>query len=310
VNRTWLRNAAKSALYRFFRTGQRLGFDVLPRHFYSSIPDFRELSRDTRWKAPRSLVGVHGTDPEEQLAFLRSCCTPELRQRLATLDVNAYARGQYGDEGYGPIEAEMLYCFMASKRPRRVIQVGAGYSTAVMLLAAQDWAEPPQLTCIDPYPSDYLKRLAKVGDITLINQRAQDVELEKLSSLDAGDLLFIDSTHTVKVGSEVNLLILEVLPRLQPGTYVQFHDIFFPYDYHRDLETLLFFPLESTLLHAFLAQNPHYTIRTCLSMLHYARPAELQAIFSRYRPSPNDEGLPRAGQKVGHFPSSIYLQAI
>src|SRR5258705_2449838 len=151
-----LRTAAKKMLYKLFRVGQRFGFDILPRHFYSSIPDFRELSRDASWKLPRSMVGVNGIDPDEQLAFVRSCCTSQLLDRLTTLDVNAYARSQYGDEGYGPIEAEFLYCFIASKRPRRIIQVGAGYSTAVILLAAQDWTQPLELTCIDPYPSKFL----------------------------------------------------------------------------------------------------------------------------------------------------------
>jgi len=297
-------------LYRLFRVGQHAGFDILPRHFYSSIPDFRELGRDANWKLPRSMVGVNGVDVDEQLGFLRSCCTAENLDRLATLDVNAHARSQYGDEGYGPIEAEFLYCFIAAKQPKRVIQVGAGYSTAVILLAAQDGPQPIQLTCIEPYPSPYLQKMATEGKLNLIPKRAQEVPVGTMIDLRNGDLLFIDSTHTVKVGSEVNQLILEVLPRLAPGVYIHFHDIFFPYDYHPDLQTVLFFHSESTLLHAFLIQNPHYTIRTSMSMLHYAKTNDLKALFPRYRPASNDHGLRMSPQQRSHFPTAIYLQCI
>jgi predicted O-methyltransferase YrrM len=309
MNRT-LRTLSKRLLYKLFRVGQHGGFDILPRHFYSSIPDFRELSRDPSWKLPRSMVGVNGIDPEEQLAFVRSCCTKELLDRLTALDVNAYARSQYGDEGYGPIEAEFLYCFISSRCPRRVVQVGAGYSTAVILLAAQDWKRPLELICVDPFPSAFLQKMASAGKLTLIGKRAQEVDIPTMTSLHSGDLLFIDSTHTVKVGSEVNQLVLEVLPRLVPGAYVHFHDIFFPYDYHPDLQTMLFFHSESSLLHAFLIQNPQYTIRASMSMLHYAKPSELKMLFPRYRPTANDHGLRLNADPTAHFPSSIYLQSI
>lgn len=130
-------------------------------------------------------------------------------------------------------------------------------------------------------------------------------------TLGEGDLLFIDSTHTVKPGSEVNLIILEVLSRLAKGVYVHFHDIYFPYDYKRALMSDgLFFSNESVLLHAFLIGNAHYVIRTSLSMLHYAVPSEFEKLLSGYKPQENDFGL-RSGNIEGrHFPSSLYIQKI
>src|SRR5205814_1924952 len=139
------------------------------------------------------MMGINGIDPQEQLEFVRSCCTTEILDRLKTLDVNAYARSQYGDEGYGPIEAEFLYCFISAKRPRRIIQIGAGYSTAIILLAAQDWKQPLELTCIDPYPSQFLQKMAADGRLTLLPKRAQEVDIAGMSGLVSGDLLFIDS---------------------------------------------------------------------------------------------------------------------
>ena len=115
----------------------------------------------------------------------------------------------------------------------------------------------------------------------------------------------IESTNP---GSEVNRVILEVLPRLKPGDWAHFHDIYFPYDYQRGLlSDDLFFCNESVLLQAFLSNNPRYSIRASLSMLHYARPDELQAALPNYDPAGNDHGLKGSD---GHFPASSYLQVI
>jgi len=160
-----------------------------------------------------------------------------------------------------------------------------------------------EIVAIDPYPTEFLR----TAPITLIEQAAQDVPLERLTDLAEGDLLFIDSTHTVRADSEVNRLVLEVLPRLQPGVFVHFHDIYFPYDYQRStLDEALFFWAESTLVHAFLIGNERYGIAAALSMLHYGVPDELAKLLPGYRPQGNSDGL-RAGK--GHFPSSLYLLA-
>ncbi len=146
--------------------------------------------------------------------------------------------------------------------------------------------------------------------MTLIEREAQDVPLEQLTALAEGDLLFIDSTHTVRVDGEVNLLVLEVLPRLAPGVWVHFHDIYFPYDYQRDiLNPPLFFWTESTLVHAFLVGNRAVRIAASLSMLHYQAPLDVQQLVPRYAPEPNIDGL-GSTRRAGHFPSSLYLQTV
>src|SRR5690606_17232979 len=106
---------------------------------------------------------------------------------------------------------------------------------------------------IEPFPSAFLLDAHTNGQITLIEKKAELVPRETITKLQQGDMLFIDSTHTVKPGSEVNRIILDVLPRLNDGVFVHFHDIYFPYDYQRSLlSSELFFNSESTLLHAFL----------------------------------------------------------
>jgi predicted O-methyltransferase YrrM len=303
-----LRETIKHGWRWVFERCQRLGFDILPRHFYSSIPDFHELRTRSSWKEPLSMCGINGAEPESQLAWARECCPPESVERMLRVHVYDHACKENGEEGYGPVEADFLFCFICSKRPRRIVQVGAGVSTAVMLLALQQTGQSAEIVCVDPYPTDYLRRLAAKGSIRLLAVPAQDVELGVLTNLSAGDLLFVDSTHTVKVGGEVNHIILEVLPRLQQGTYVHFHDIYFPYDYPEALMNLLFFQNEHSLLYAFLLQNSHYTIRASLSMLHHLKTAELKTLLPAYCPAEMDHGLLKNG--AGHFPDSIYLQVI
>jgi hypothetical protein len=276
----------------------------LPRHFYSSIPDIGKLRSDQRWRGPRTFVGVQGIAIADQLEFLRSLVSPDVTNQLRSSDVYGDACAENGAAGYGPVEADCLYAFVHSLRPRKVMQVGAGVSTSVILAAARDAAYSPDIVTIDPYPTAFLRR----APVTLIEREAQDVAVDQLAALAEGDLLFIDSSHTVRVDGEVNLLMLEVLPRLPPGVWIHFHDIYFPYDYQRDiLNPPLFFWTETTLVHAFLIGNPAIRIAASLSMLHYAVPEELQNLIPRYRPEPNVEGL-GAPRPTGHFPSSLYLQ--
>jgi len=299
---------AKQTAHSLFLLGQHCGLDILPRHFYSEIPDIRELRASKTWRNPRSMYGVQGADVEQQLGFVQDCISESLRALM--LDENIYESAcmENGPIGYGPIEAEFLFCFAARHRPQRIIQVGAGVSTAVLLHAARMCGYRPEITCIDPYPTDYLRKAAENGQIKLIAKKCQDIDVSTLSDLGPGDLLFIDSTHTVKPGSEVNYLILEVLPRLRSGCTIHFHDIYFPYDYSISLLETTFFWNETVLLLAFLTGNARYSILASLSMLHHARPAELQKLLPNYRPEAMEHGLHVCGRS-GHFPSSIYLMA-
>lgn len=301
------RNFAKGLLHSAFRTGQRLKVDVLPRHFYSAIPDVRQLSSDESWRFASDLPGVRGTDLDEQLAEVAEWFRPDVRDQITRDDV--YARAVRANEaaGFGPAEAQLLHAFVASRRPRRIVQIGAGVSTAVALHASDLNGADSRITCIDPMPTDYLVRLAESDRIDLIPQPAQSVPLDVFTSLSAGDLLFVDSTHAVKAGSEVNRIILEVLPRLARDVVIHFHDITFPYDYQRDLlDGALFFWAESTLLHAFLIGNSRVRILASGSMLQYGCSDGLRKVLPRFDPRAHDRGLDVKGD-LRDFVSSTYL---
>lgn len=305
-----LRERLKSGLHGLFVLGQRFGLDMLPRHFYSSVPDIRALQKSEFWRPPTSMIGVAGADIESQMSFLQACCPPPLQQHVRQAEIHAQASAENGAVGFGHTEAEVLYCVIARKRPRKIVQIGCGFSTSVILRAARETGYTPHIICIDPFPNAYLSKLAKQNLIELISIPAQEVDLEVMTTLDAGDFLFVDSTHTVQPGSEVNRIVLEVLPRLRSGTLVHFHDIFFPYDYQSSLMTTLFFATESSLLHAFLIDNRKYAIAVSLSMLHHACPERLQQLFPNHKPALMDRGLDTPNQDSFHFPSSTYLSVL
>jgi len=307
--RKW-RDLAKSRIARrLLELSQLAPFSLVPRHFYSQIPDLRELKASDVWRRPRSMTGIRGVSIEAQFAFAESCCSQELVNNLAQRDVHADAEVANQAVGYGPIEAEFLYCFIRTVRPPRVVQVGAGVSTSILLDAASDGGFSMDVVCVEPYPTNFLRRAAHEGRLTLIEEKAQAVSLDDLTAVPSGGLLFIDSTHAVRPGSEVNRLILEVLPRLTPGSFIHFHDIYFPYDYSPGLLCEdVFFWSESVMLQAFLAGNPHFEVCVSLSMLHHDSPCELQRILPSYQPADTPGGLFRDPHARGHFPSSLYLR--
>jgi predicted O-methyltransferase YrrM len=211
--------------------------------------------------------------------------------------------------GFGPIEAQALHAVIRHYKPATIIEVGSGVSTYCSLKAIEKNGRG-KITSIEPYPTD---KLIALPNIKLIKQEVQRTELDTFTALNNGDLLFIDSSHTVKPGSDVNYIILEVLPRLETGVLVHFHDIFLPYDYQIDILNAFYQWSETSLLRAFLINNSKAKIIFCLSQLHYDREDALLEVFPNYNPMKlvaGLEGETRAKGWTQHFPSSIYIQMI
>jgi hypothetical protein len=294
---------------RGFRILQRVGVNVVPEHFYSGIPNIADLERRTDWRRPRSMHAIACNDLDRQVALLGTTLSPHSDHLQTRSILEDSIVGGGADGGYGEIEADVLFAFVATNRPKRIVQIGCGVSTAIMLQGAERASYKPDIACVEPYPSAYLLEADKNGLLRLIDKPAQVVDLSILTDLAAGDLLFVDSTHAVKPGSEVNFLIHEVLPRLAPRVWVHFHDIYFPYDYSRHTTSDdLFFAQETALLYAFLTGNPGYRVEISLSMIHYARPEALQGLMPKYKPDTQIDGLSTG--TGGHFPSSIWLRTV
>lgn len=294
-----------SILTRFNTITQRFGATIIPNHFYSEIPDMRELASTTGWRRPMSMHGIAGRKTQPQLETLRRWM--EGVELLGDFDVYAWACEQNGEVGFGPIEAIALYGFIATERPQRIAQIGCGVSTAIIVRAASDAGYTPEIVCIEPYPTDMLKQMAQEKRIALRHAKAQDVPVEEIVQACAGGLLFVDSSHSLRPGSEVISLISEVMPRLPAGQRAHFHDIFFPYDYRpMILEEGVFLFRENTLLYAFLVEHPRWEIEVSMSMLHHAEPEAMRQMIPAYEPMPMTDGV-KAGP--GDFPASTYLRA-
>jgi hypothetical protein len=299
----WLKNLLKSRLHSVFAVGQRCGVDLLPRHFYSEVPNLQALRRTAAWRQPYSMTGVAGADLSSQTEWLKTFLLPEILVSMAEGQVHKNACEQNGEPGFGVIEADVLYAFVRHYKPLRIVQIGCGVSTAVCRMAAAAAGYRPAITCIEPYPNMFLRQLADVGEIVLCAEKVEQCDPAFIEQLSAGDLFFVDSTHTLGPAGEVTRIILEFLPRLPEGVIIHFHDILFPYDYTPDvLNGALFFPHESPLLHAFLALNPEFRILASLSMLHHGTES-LRAILPHYAPAKHADGIRISS---GHFPSSLY----
>lgn len=310
----------KRLAFSAHRAAARLGLHVLPRHYYSSVVDPGELETTrSSWAKASTLPGVDW-DVEAQARSAREICLPHRDEYAANESYRAATRSGFGP-GYGPVEAQALHAVVRHFRPRRIVEVGSGVSTMCLRDAAarneRDGAPPARITCIEPYPSDPLRAQGGIevpqGGIELIPQRVQDVPLARFEALGAGDLLFIDSSHQAKTGSDVVHLFLEVLPRLRAGVVVHVHDIFLPYDYAPfTLETLWHWN-ETAFLHAYLIHNQRVRVLFCMSLLHHERRGVLEELFPGYDPEPTAQGL--LTESAGpmeyprrHLPTAIFLE--
>ena len=249
-----------SAKFReIFQLWERHGFHVTPVHFYQPIPDTRSLS-ETLWDRPSELVGINMNDAM-QLDLLRNHF-PKFRNeydRFPVKPTGEPGRFHFNNGLFDGTDALVAYCIIRHFQPRLIIEVGSGFSS---LVAAEAIArnKSSALICIEPFPLDFLRQGFR-GLHSLIEKKVEDMDLDFFSQLQSGDILFIDSSHTVKIGGDVNYLFLEVLPRLKPGVIVHVHDVFLPFDYRRDwvMDELRFWS-EQYLLQAFLSFNSEFEV--------------------------------------------------
>ncbi len=134
----------------------------------------------------------------------------------------------------GPVDAEILYCMVREHKPKRMIEFGSGFSTQISARALvqnqQETGVACDFTAVEPYPNPMVRK-GFPGLTRLSETSCQEFPLEHIEALEENDVLFIDSSHVLKIGSDVQHLFLEVLPRLKKGVVVQVHDIFLPFEY-------------------------------------------------------------------------------
>lgn len=254
-------------------------------HYYSPLPDLDEVRRqETRLfgPPPRTLPGIELRE-DEQLALLH---------RFAPL----YADIPFGDEprpglryhylnpAYSFCDAIMLHCMLRTLRPRRLVEVGSGHSSCVTLDTNQYFLGASlHTTFIEPYPQ-LLQSLLRAEDLattTLIAQPLQAVDIGVFEQLRENDVLFIDSTHVSKIGSDVNRLLFEIFPALAPGVVIHLHDVFYPFEYPKEWIYEGRAWNEAYLVRAFLQFNNRFQVLLMNTfMAHFHR-----GFFERHMPA-------------------------
>jgi hypothetical protein len=163
------------------------------------------------------------------------------------------------NDGFCGIDPHVYHCMIRYFQPRTVIEIGSGHSTLLAHDALQKNGRSADLIVVDPHPREFICDFfsIKKPGVTFIEQRAEELETDFYLDLESNDILFIDSSHVVRIGGDVCFLILEVLPRIKPGVLIQFHDIYLPYNYPKErvLDGRLFWS-EQYLLQAFMIDNP------------------------------------------------------
>ncbi len=304
-----IRHLIRTVRFRLFLLFERLGVHILPKTYYSPIQDHHWLAKNSHlWVDRCHLIGVDW-DVDKQFAWVEEICKPYYRE-VAGLKFYKESTERAWGPGYGPIESQVLHCFIRTVAPPQIIEIGSGQSTMCMLHAsamnAQHRRASSHIVSIDPYPR---KELLHQPGITILKEACQSVPSEAFSKLRPGDLLFVDSSHAVKVGSDVIRIYLEIIPALPPGVFVQIHDIFLPYLYSPStLLANLNNSQETALLAALLTGNKGLSVLASLAALHRDKTQQLQTLLSDYRPQPSLEGLRQTDPPTGHFPSSIWMQ--
>jgi hypothetical protein len=312
--RSRARKIAKKLILRIHKAALRAGVVVLPNHYYSAVPDLN-LLRETKhiWARKSELVGVE-SDLAGQVDRLEEICSPSEIEYRGNRTYKQATEAECGP-GFGYIEAQALHAVIRHFRPDLIIEVGSGVSTSCALAAValneKEGSPRCRITCVEPYPRQWLKD----APVQLLQRPVQSLDIKEFDSLGPGSLLFIDSSHTVKTGSDTNYLILEVLPRLRPGVIVHFHDIYLPYDYQRDALDSFWQWQETALLHAFLIGNRSVRVLFSLGQLHYERPDALARTFPEYRAQRGADGLLDSSydpldEIPEHFPASIFLEVL
>lgn len=251
----------------------RLGYRLVRDSYYSPLVDLDALPREQTRSPMRGI----SFDSADQLRYLND----ELGPYLGELDIPDHgAPGELflRNETYEAFDAETLYAIVRCRRPARVLEIGSGFTTHIIARALAANGEGTH-EVFDPFAHPEIDSLARVT-----RRSAAEISDAEFARLSAGDVLFVDSTHVVKLGSEVNRVILDALPMLAPGVAVHFHDVFLPWDYPRGyfLYARMFIN-EQYLLQAFLAMSTSYKILLATHAVGRLHPAEVAHLIPSVR---------------------------
>lgn len=267
---------------------QKLGFHITPNHYYQPIPDTRTL-KDDLWLKPSELVGIDMKE-EGQINLLSQFSSTFKKEYESFPRDKAPVPYQYhvNNGSFESVDGEILYCMVRHFKPEKIFEIGSGNSTylsaqGILGNKEEDDRYECKLIAIEPYPNEVLKAGFR-GLSKLIIEEIQDIPLSEFKELKENSILFIDSSHVLKIGSDVQYEYLEILPRLNKGVIVHIHDVFLPAEYPKEWVSREYrFWTEQYLLQAFLAFNDSFEVLWAGSYMHLKHPDKLESAFSSYK---------------------------
>ena len=281
----------------------------IPGHFYSPIPSLSELESDHERIFGIECGQLQGVDLNEpgQVALLNELAT-YYSELPFTAEPSATNRYYYNNEYYSYSDAIFLYAMLRRLTPARLIEIGSGFSSAVTLDTNERFLEGKMVcTFIDPDVSriNGLLLTSDKQSCRVLQNRIQDVPLSMFEELEAGDILFVDSSHVAKTGSDLNHILFNIVPMLKVGVYIHFHDIFFPFEYPEKWVAAGVAWNEAYLLRSFLQFNHAFRVELFTSYLVKCHTAKLESLFPLI--AENEPLLPTLRDAPG---GSIWLKRI
>jgi predicted O-methyltransferase YrrM len=278
------RTLAFRAYLAFHRVAERVGLHAVRASYDSPIPRTRSLPSDVfERESPMRAIDWR---VDEQLSFFEDELGPYLAEFRPQPDPGApVGTFRLDNHTYDRVDAELLYAMVRRFRPRRFVELGSGYSTLVAWEAAKANAadgHETELSVLDPHPSPHVtshpELAARVSPVS-----AQELPEEVVDGLETSDILFVDTSHTVKIGGDVNRIVLDLLPRVAPGVVVHFHDVFLPGDYSRGHLANAHYWTEQYLLQAFLMYNDEWEVLVSGQAIARRAPGLVGRLIPSYR---------------------------
>jgi hypothetical protein len=254
-----------------------------PGHFYSPIPDISEIRQREHQIFNESPIADINLNADYQLLFLQQSLS-HYKDVLAQINQEG-ARYATSNSFFNETDAIGLLFVLHKFSPKRIVEIGSGFSSALILDHLEKRNDSAVVKFIEPYP-DRLNSLLRFDDLkrcSVIQKKVQDVDLSVFQELEAGDILFVDSSHISKVGSDLNFILFNIIPLLKNGVVIHFHDICYPLEYPKEWIYDGIFWNEVYLLRAFLMNNEKYEVLLFNNMLPYFFKEWLDANMPRFK---------------------------
>jgi Methyltransferase domain len=283
-------------LMRVRKLSDRFGFQIRSTHYYQPTYAEQDLPIDTTGE--RNLPGLN-LQPSKQLNLLSKF---NFSNELSEIGYPRSDNLNFGHDNpaYAFADAESLYCMIRFYKPKKIVEIGSGFSTLMVKKAIsankiEDESYICYHVCIEPYEMPWLDQL----DVNVVRQRVQDVDLNVFSKLEKNDILFVDSSHVIRPFGDVLVEYLQIIPMIKAGVLVHVHDIFTPRDYPESwLRSERRLWNEQYILEAMLAHSKRYSVLLAVNWLKHNYWEHFSVAF------------PRAAENPDHEPGAFWFEVV